>query len=270
MSDTASTPITARPVSCAGVVYMITNHVNGKTYIGVTRQRPANRWSGHKCDARKGIGNMLHQAMRKYGLDQFSFSVVASAVNLESLPELERILILQTNSHADFHMGYNLTLGGYGVEGPSQSTRALMRAAKLNRPLSKEHAAMISAGNKGVPKSPEHIAKVAAAVRQRAPYTRLPRSQASREKASRTLKGRSPSLAAIEAGRAANLGKKHTAESRAKIGAARVGIPRPAECVEKTAAAHRGMKRSDQSKAKMSLAQKARFAAIRRFNGGLA
>jgi len=37
-----------------GVVYLITNTVNGKVYVGQTTVGVSKRWKGHKDEARKG------------------------------------------------------------------------------------------------------------------------------------------------------------------------------------------------------------------------
>ena len=57
--DSASKPF--------GVVYLITNTVNGKVYVGQTINGLSKRWKGHKNDVRNGSQNPLHRAIRKYG-----------------------------------------------------------------------------------------------------------------------------------------------------------------------------------------------------------
>ncbi len=55
---------------------------------------------------------------------------------------------------------------------------------------------------------------------------------------------------------AASLGAKHTDEARAKMSAARKGVPKSAEWRASIGAAHVGMKRSEEARARMSAAQK--------------
>mgnify|MGYP003403023246 CR=1 FL=1 len=60
--------------------YLITNNVNKKVYIGITIN-PRERWLRHQSNVRnetstKGKGTYLYNAMRKHGIENFSFEVV--------------------------------------------------------------------------------------------------------------------------------------------------------------------------------------------------
>lgn len=59
-------------------VYCITNEVNGKIYIGSTGNSFYTRYSQHVADYKKGKHNgvSLKRAFDKYGIDNFSFTVV--------------------------------------------------------------------------------------------------------------------------------------------------------------------------------------------------
>ena len=114
-------------------VYIVTNIVNAKQYVGVSRNLDA-RWGRHK----KALGEtpLLHRAIKKYGKDNFVFSHIADAFDREAAFDLERLLIEQHNT---FHPnGYNLTKGGEGGVG-----------AKLGRVLSEETNQKISASLTG-------------------------------------------------------------------------------------------------------------------------
>lgn len=39
-----------------GIIYLITNLLNGKAYIGKTVSRLRVRWTKHRCEARKRLG----------------------------------------------------------------------------------------------------------------------------------------------------------------------------------------------------------------------
>jgi len=92
-------------------VYLLTNTINGKRYVGQTSARIAYRWGNHKAAARKGADTYLCRAIRKYGESAFSVSVLGRAESLEQLDALERCWIaeLQTNNPL---CGYNSTSGG--------------------------------------------------------------------------------------------------------------------------------------------------------------
>lgn len=60
--------------------YLITNNVNQKVYIGITIN-PKERWQRHQSNARneasiRGKGTYLYNAIRKYGIKNFTFEVV--------------------------------------------------------------------------------------------------------------------------------------------------------------------------------------------------
>ena len=64
--------------------YLITNNVNQKVYVGITIN-PTERWQRHQSNARneasiKGKGTYLYNAMRKHGIENFTFEVVKEFV----------------------------------------------------------------------------------------------------------------------------------------------------------------------------------------------
>lgn len=105
-----------------GYVYKITNNINNKLYVGITsRKRVNDRWSQHRCMGKteyEGDNSLLHKAMRKYGVDCFSFEVIEEVDN-SLLFEREKYWIAYYNSKTP--NGYNLTDGGertFGFESP--------------------------------------------------------------------------------------------------------------------------------------------------------
>lgn len=84
-----------------GYIYKITNTVNEKSYIGYS-ENPETRWAGHI----RGQGSLLvFQAIKKYGLDRFTFEVIA-----EDSVENEDSYIQEYNTIIP--NGYNLCEGG--------------------------------------------------------------------------------------------------------------------------------------------------------------
>ena len=56
------------------IIYKITNLANNKIYIGETIRNLNVRWNEHKSEAlggRHGYTYHLHNAIRKYGIDNF-------------------------------------------------------------------------------------------------------------------------------------------------------------------------------------------------------
>ncbi len=114
-----------------GIIYKITNEVNGKVYIGQTTKK--NGFKGRY--PRKGsgiervlayletakkydIGNWnkhLHNSIKKYGIDRFKVSeVIDVAFSREELNIKENFWI---NYYDSFKNGYNRNLGGDGSSG---------------------------------------------------------------------------------------------------------------------------------------------------------
>lgn len=137
------------------IVYRITNIVNHKVYIGVTENFDK-RCREHLCAA-KIVAKPLYRAMRKYGIENFLFEVIA-----EGDRDLEMSYITEYRSKNPKY-GYNLTDGGEGTVGysPSLEARQKMREAKLGRKLTNEHKQKIKAKHIGTKRSDETKAKIA-------------------------------------------------------------------------------------------------------------
>jgi group I intron endonuclease len=92
-------------------IYKITNAINGKCYIGQTRQ-PQKRWYQHKHDA-ANPRMPIHHAIRKYGNEAFEFKVIDFAFNQWEANCLESGYIERYDSRNNLK-GYNIEKGGYG------------------------------------------------------------------------------------------------------------------------------------------------------------
>ena len=89
-------------------IYCITNLINGKKYIGQSRNIEK-RWKKHRRSINsKNNKTYLHNAFCKYGLDNFSFEVLEEC-KVEDLNEKE---IYWISFYDTYKNGYNLTLGG--------------------------------------------------------------------------------------------------------------------------------------------------------------
>lgn len=90
-----------------GIIYKITNKVNGKSYIGQTRYTLEFRWRQH---IHKKDNTYFHNAIRKYGPENFTLEVLEEC-STSNLNEREIFYIAKYNT---FKEGYNLTTGGDG------------------------------------------------------------------------------------------------------------------------------------------------------------
>lgn len=97
-----------------GIIYCITNLINNKMYIGQTSRTWQERWKDHLESARD-LNNQrpLYRAMRKYGIENFSFSIIENCPN-DKLNEREQYWINEKQTWIAEHpnSGYNLTCGG--------------------------------------------------------------------------------------------------------------------------------------------------------------
>ena len=89
-------------------IYVITNKLNGKKYVGQSINI-SQRWRAHRTRYQTGDG-YLYKAMRKYGLDAFTFEILTECdkTDLNAL-EQHWIEFYQSNNP---NFGYNLTAGG--------------------------------------------------------------------------------------------------------------------------------------------------------------
>jgi group I intron endonuclease len=147
-------------------VYIITNIVNGKQYVGITGELKM-RWYRHR--KANGSSPALHAAIRSYGVDKFVFTHLMDVFSLKHAQEIEQELIKSKGTKAPH--GYNLTDGGEGAFGvlQSQDTKQKKSDAGKKRRHSNETRKKMSESQKGLAKpkfSEEHKAKLAAATKR--------------------------------------------------------------------------------------------------------
>ena len=106
-------------------LYLVTNLLNGKYYVGWTGNLK-NRWYDHKKSAEYGSSTHFARAIRKYGPSAFEQQILALSSNLQEIKRLETLWILVLKSY-DYTVGYNSTFGGDGVH-PTEEVRIKRRA----------------------------------------------------------------------------------------------------------------------------------------------
>ena len=87
------------------VIYKATNKINGKCYIGQTKNL-GRRIRDHIRDKK----SVISQAIRKYGVVNFKWCILEICFSQEELNEKEQWYIKHFNSFGE--SGYNLTIGG--------------------------------------------------------------------------------------------------------------------------------------------------------------
>ncbi len=96
-------------------IYLITNAVNGKKYVGQTKTTARKRFLSHLKDARLDYDHccpILKNAIQKHGPHNFKVECIATAQTQEELDTLEIQLIQSHNCL--FPNGYNICIGGHG------------------------------------------------------------------------------------------------------------------------------------------------------------
>jgi group I intron endonuclease len=113
-----------------GWIYLIMNKVNGKCYVGQTRQKKVEtRWAYHRNSHISNNG-YFSNSIRKYGWDSFEPSVICEIPN-EELDAREILEISERNTLAP--NGYNLDGGGGVNKVVHPDTRESMRQSQLGR-----------------------------------------------------------------------------------------------------------------------------------------
>ena len=154
-----------------GIIYCYYCIPTDKYYVGQTI-RPEARFKRHIDYAiNKKDNNKFHNALRKYGLDNFVYCVLEENVLVDNLDMREIYWIEEFDS---FYSGYNLTLGGDGSKGfimPEEQKKKISQSNKGKTPwnkgkhgiFSEESRKRISNRFKGKPLSEEHKKKISEA-----------------------------------------------------------------------------------------------------------
>ena len=110
-------------------VYMHTNKINGKKYIGQTGQKPEDRFR------RDGIGyrgsRVFYNAIQKYGWNNFEHKILFANLTLEQANIVEQALIFAYKT-TDRRFGYNLESGGKNHI-MSEESKELLRKSKMGK-----------------------------------------------------------------------------------------------------------------------------------------
>lgn len=117
-------------------VYLLTNKVNGKYYVGKTVNKNLRRYlvtqKVWRAKAGRFVGGMpIIMAIAKYGWDNFIVNVISTATSQEQLNNLERLWIIVLNAR-DSTVGYNIAVGG-GIVGVPCSDVAKAKISAANK-----------------------------------------------------------------------------------------------------------------------------------------
>ena len=115
-------------------IYKITNQVNGKVYIGQST-RVEERWKEHKrkpfLESSEEYNYPLYQAIRKYGLENFTFEILEECPQEELNQKEEYYISLYESYPPDKGKGYNQTKGGENNTAQKLSPSQLQEIIKM-------------------------------------------------------------------------------------------------------------------------------------------
>ena len=194
-------------------IYIIQNILDNKIYIGQTN-KPKTRWNSHKhlVSKDKLVLPHLYRAMKKYGIENFTFTIFAQYNSLEEINEAEEFWIDLFNTTND-KIGYNIQKGGNNKGFlHNEETKKKISLANSGRIFSKEHKEKIRLAGIGRKDSLE---------------TSIKRKQ--RRHSKETLNKMSKS----QIGNKNALGKKKSEETKLKMSIAQKGKKHSAERIEK-------------------------------------
>jgi group I intron endonuclease len=219
----------AAAVTNSAIVYQATNAVNGHRYIGFTTQGLEKRRYQHVWAARKGSGYHFHNALRKYGAENFVFEVLGDFDDDDELAKL-----YECEAIAKYRPEYNLTYGGEGGT-MHPTTRKKIGEANSRRIITDEIRKNLGDAQRGTKRGPETKAKMRAAQlgRKHTPETLQKMSEVQRGHSTSDEARRK--MSAARKGRVSPAkGKKWSVEARLKISLARKGRPSPLKGVKLT------------------------------------
>lgn len=147
------------------IVYIHTNTINNKKYIGITCQKENQRFrNGKGYKSSKHFNSAIH----KYGWDKFTTEIIHSKLTEKEAKELEIKLIEEFNTRNP-NYGYNITPGGEGYSGEDnpwyghhhdEKTKQAIRERMAGRKVSDKTKKRQSEALKGRTFSEETIEKM--------------------------------------------------------------------------------------------------------------
>ena len=202
------------------MIYLITNLINGKWYVGQTIRPLEHRWERHLHVGKRDVKYHLYKSIKKYGVENFKIQKIEECDTVEELDCLEKYYIEILHSN-DEQFGYNKTIGGAGTHGhkcteaQKQQLSEQMKGNKIwvGRKHSEESKKKISASRQG--KSNNQLG--------------LKRSEASKQKMRDAKLGKKLSEEHKKNIGIASSLRTHTKETKAKMSALQKGIPKSLE-----------------------------------------
>jgi group I intron endonuclease len=128
------------------LIYLITNKINGKQYVGQTIQSLEKRWQRHCWKSTSKNSMPICKAIAKYGKENFTIEKLCDCSSIAELNERE---LFYTNELKTWSPnGYNLKAGN-GNGSMSQETKDKIAAANIGQKRSDKQRQNMSNAHKG-------------------------------------------------------------------------------------------------------------------------
>jgi group I intron endonuclease len=189
-------------------VYLTTNLVNGKQYIG-------SHYTNNLNDNYLGSGKALHLAIRKYGRNNFKREILQECESIEEARRLEEHYIHTLNTLSP--NGYNISeIGGSGITGKSWGVHSEITKQKIRKSVTETL-------NK-----PEVRQKISEAISgEKNGFYNKQHSEETKRKIREKNKGRKHTKETIEKMKESHKGKRFSKEHKSKLSESKKGSKNP-------------------------------------------
>jgi group I intron endonuclease len=176
-----------------GIIYLVTNLVNGKKYVGQTVQKFEKRKYAHEYVASKKPKGEFERAIREHGKENFWWTILCECSCSKELCEIETKFITELNSSIDKN-GYNIIINGV----PADAYRDKLSGENNGRYgdhrtweelHGKEKSDKMKREKSELQKTPEHQERLKNLMKSRLKSWNPMNNQKSREKLSKTRMG---------------------------------------------------------------------------------
>jgi group I intron endonuclease len=138
-------------------IYLITNLINDKQYVGQTIQSLEKRWQRHCWKSTSKNSMPVCKAIVKYGKENFTIEKLCECISQEELDQQEILFANKLNTWSP--NGYNLRAGN-GKGSMSQETKNKIADANIGRKRTPETRQNMSNAHKGKKHTPEQRKKI--------------------------------------------------------------------------------------------------------------
>lgn len=121
-------------------IYLFTNKINNKSYVGQSLDI-RRRFNKHMLRMRNHWNYPLYNALNKYGLENFDYSILETitsnkTVDIKELTKkLNDLEVFYIQKYDSFNNGYNLTVGGESIAGYKFSEEACEKRKEISKEI---------------------------------------------------------------------------------------------------------------------------------------